>query len=96
MGLVSEGIRSTSTSDGKVLLDIHSGKMFSINAVGSKILELLEARQNEEFIAGELSRIYGMPIEVTRLDVCEFTEALRKHRIVQAHVPSESLYRNAG
>jgi Coenzyme PQQ synthesis protein D (PqqD) len=95
MRLAPQGIRSTPTSDGKIILDIHHGKMFSINAVGSKILELLEAGWNEELIAGEISRIYGMSIEVTRPDVCEFIEALRTHHIVEAEAASESVHRDA-
>jgi len=37
-----EGIRSTHTDDGRIILDIQHGKMFSVNVVGSTILELIE------------------------------------------------------
>lgn len=80
---ISDTIRSTQTVDGRVVLDIRRGRMFSVNSVGSKILELLEQGQNEPRIAEEISRLYATNIEVVRPDVHDFIEALRNHRIVK-------------
>ena len=55
----SDTVRSTQTIDGRILLDVRHGRMFSVNAVGSKILELLEQGQDEPRIADEISRAYG-------------------------------------
>jgi hypothetical protein len=87
----SDTVRSTQTIDGRILLDVRHGRMFAVNAIGSKILELLEHGQDEPRIADEISRAYGMNIEVVRPDVHDFIEALHKHEIVQSTDAVDSL-----
>jgi hypothetical protein len=79
----SDTVRSTNTEDGRVLLDVRHGHMFSVNVVGSKILELVEQGWDEARIAEEISRTYTMSIEIVRPDVRDFIEALRKHEILR-------------
>jgi hypothetical protein len=81
----SETVRSAKTHDGRVLIDVRCGQMFSVNVLGSTILELIEKGWNEPRIAEEISRLYAMNIEVVRTDVREFIAALYKHRILQAN-----------
>jgi hypothetical protein len=90
MPRTSDGIRSTQTNDGRIILDVHRGQMLSVNVVGSRILELLEMGWEETSIVDEISRAYEAPIEVVRPDVRDFFEALRKHHVVQAAVPVNS------
>jgi hypothetical protein len=90
MPRTSDGIRSTQTNDGRIILDVRRGQMLSVNVVGSRILELLEMGWEETRIADEISRAYEAPIEVVRPDVRDFLEALRKHHIVQVAVPVNS------
>jgi Coenzyme PQQ synthesis protein D (PqqD) len=78
----SDTVRSTQSIDGRILLDVRHGRMFTVNPVGSKILELLDQGQDETRIVDEISRAYGMNIEVVRPDVHDFIEALYKHHIV--------------
>jgi hypothetical protein len=78
----SETIRSSQSQDGTVLLDIHHGRMFSINPMGSKILDLIKEGRDEAQIADEIVRTYGIAIEMARTDVHEFVKALCAHRIV--------------
>jgi DNA-binding CsgD family transcriptional regulator len=80
----SDTIRSAKTDDGRLLLDVHHGQMFSLNRAGSRILELLEQGWDEARIAEEISRSYAMSVEVVRTDVREFVEALRRHHILNA------------
>jgi hypothetical protein len=87
----SDSVRSTQTEDGRIVLDIRRGQMFSLNVVGSRILELIEQGLDEPGIADEISRSYGMNIEVVRPDVHDFIDALRKHQIVQATDAVDSL-----
>ena len=79
----SDTVRSTNTEDGRVLLDVRHGQMFSVNVVGSKILELVEHGWDEARIAEEISRIYTITIEIVRPDVHDFIEVLRKHEILR-------------
>ena len=58
--------------------------MFSLNLVGSKIIELLEQGWDETRIAEEISHVYAMSIDVVRADVHEFLAALRQHHILNA------------
>jgi hypothetical protein len=87
----SDTVRSTQTIDGRILLDVHHGRMFTVNPVGSKILELLEQGQDEPRIVDEISRTFGMNIEVVRPDVHDFIEALHKHHIVKSTDAVDSL-----
>lgn len=81
---LSETIRRTETDDGEVLLDVHNGRMFCLNAVGSRILELLRQRTNESCIADEISREYETDRERVRADVAELLKTLQQHEIILA------------
>ena len=87
----SESVRSTQTTDGRILLDVRHGQMFSLNVVGSKILELIEQGWDEARIAEEISRTYATTIEVVRTDVHEFIETLRRQSILRANGPGDSI-----
>ena len=80
---MSETIRSTATPDGAVLLDVHHGRMFCLNVVGARILELLQQGYDEAHIAEDISRKYGISVETVRADVAEFLASLEKHHILQ-------------
>jgi hypothetical protein len=81
----SDTVRSTQTEDGRIVLDIRRGQMFSLNVVGSRILELIEHGWDEARIAEEISRSYAMSIEVVRTDVHDFIKALRQHEILRVN-----------
>ena len=83
-------VRSTQTQDGSILLDIHHGRMFCLNLVGSKILELLQRGYDEVRIAEEISRAYGVNREVASSDVREFLDALYRHHILLPMRPDGS------
>ncbi len=87
----SDSLRSTQTADGRILLDVRFGQMFSLNVVGSKILDLIEQGWDEARIAEEISRTYATTIEVVRTDVHDFIEALRRHSILQANGSGDSI-----
>jgi hypothetical protein len=87
----SDSLRSTQTADGRILLDVRHGQMFSLNVVGSKILDLIEQGWDEARIAEEISRSYAATIEVVRTDVHDFIEALRRHSILQANTSGDSI-----
>ncbi|MFZ0579770.1 MAG: PqqD family protein [Candidatus Acidiferrales bacterium] len=80
---VSSTVRRTKTEDGGVLLDIHHGRMFCLNVVGSQIIDLLERGFDAAQIAREVSDAYATDIEKVGADVREFIEVLNKHHILQ-------------
>lgn len=83
MFAVADTIRRTHTEDGGILLDIHHGQMFSLNAVGSQMIELLEKGFDERQIAAHVANAYAADIEIIRADVRDFIAVLQKHHILQ-------------
>lgn len=81
---ICEGVRSVANEDGGVLLDINRGVMFSLNLVGSKIVEKLKVDRDPREIADEIAREFAVGPEVARADVDEFLDCLRKNSLVQA------------
>ena len=79
---ISGTIRRTETPDGAILLDIEQGQLFSVNPVGSQILDLIGAGCNEAQIADRLSIAFGADIDTVRRDVHEFLESLSRQNIV--------------
>lgn len=75
-------VRSTITGDGRVLLDVRQGQMFSVNVIGSQILELIERGWDETHIAMEISQTYAADFDTVRADIQEFIDALRKHDLL--------------
>ena len=79
---VSEGVRSAHGQDGAVVLDVERGQMFSLNHVGSRILELLENGATESEITDVIRREFHAHQGVVENDVREFLAALRKHNLL--------------
>jgi len=79
---ISTAIRKSETPDGAVLLDIERGQMFSVNGIGSRILELLGTGLDEAEIARQLSATWGVDLEQVRADVHEFLETLNRLHIL--------------
>ncbi|MGA3198850.1 MAG: PqqD family protein [Halobacteriota archaeon] len=85
---IAEGVRSTHDRDGAVILDIHHGQMFTLNLVGSKILEMLERGCPETQMVEEISRKFRIRPDIVERDVREFLECLEKHRLVESRAPN--------
>jgi hypothetical protein len=80
---VSEAVRSTHSQDGAVVLNIQQDQMFTINLVGSRILELLKSGTSESDIVDDISRGFEVAREIAEKDVHEFIESLKQHRLVR-------------
>jgi hypothetical protein len=83
MRAISSAIRSAATPDGAILLDVERGQMFSMNGIGSRILELLGKGFDEAQIVAELSAACGVDVDRVRPDVREFLELLGQHHILE-------------
>jgi len=81
---VSEHVRNTYSQDGGIVLDVKHGRVFSLNLVGSKIMELLKQEYTPTLIAQELARTFCVSPEIAGQDVREFLETLEKHRLIEA------------
>jgi hypothetical protein len=80
---ISGNVRNTHNQDGGVVLDIRHGRMYGLNFVGSRILELLKQDYQEPQIAEEISRQFGVGLETATADVREFLESLDKHGLIE-------------
>jgi hypothetical protein len=80
---ISDTIRNTRTQDGGVILDIGRGQIFSLNVVGSKILEMAESGLDESSIVDKVSQAYSADPDDIRKDVHAFFNDLRKHEILR-------------
>ena len=81
---VSSAIRSAATPDGAVLLDIQQGRMLSLNPMGSKVFEMLRGGLDEDQIAGEISKDFGVDADFARTDILDFIRTLQKHHVLEA------------
>jgi hypothetical protein len=80
---LSPGIRSSHNQDGAIVLDVLHGQMFTLNPVGSRILELLKQDRTENQIADELSKEFGADRETVLADLQEFVAHLERHRLLE-------------
>jgi hypothetical protein len=82
---ISESVRNTHNQDGGVVLDIRHGRMYGLNFVGSRILELVKQNFQEPQIAEEISLQFGVGLDTATSDVHEFLESLDKHGLIERH-----------
>jgi hypothetical protein len=80
--------RSVHTADGGVVLDIDRGKMFSLNASGSAIFQLLEQGLSDDAIVDELVRRFTISPDLARTDLLDFRKSLETHALLASHPPS--------
>jgi Coenzyme PQQ synthesis protein D (PqqD) len=67
---------------GAVLVDMVSGKCFELNFTGLEVWKLLADDSTPASIADALATRYGVPSEVTSVDVERVIEALSNQRLV--------------
>jgi hypothetical protein len=85
MARVPEYIRTTHSPDGAIVLDVKHGRMFTLNLVGSKILDLLGRQYTTAQIVAELSCEFEIERETAARDVQAFLEMLERHRLIETH-----------
>jgi hypothetical protein len=82
---VSDAVRSTHNRDGAIVLDVRQGRMFNLNFVGSRILELLKSGSPESAIVDEISREFDVNRDLAENDVREFLQDLKRRHLVDEH-----------
>ena len=82
---IRESVRSTHNPDGAIVLELQRGEMFSLNVVGSRILEMVKSRGelNEATIAEHISHEFSINREVAAKDVREFLQSLVGHQLIE-------------
>ena len=85
----SSRICSTHTADGGIVMDVDSGRMFSLNASGSVMFQLLTNGLDEKSIVEELVRRFGISAAVAKRDLDEFRSALNRHALIKQAISQE-------
>jgi hypothetical protein len=86
---LSEHIRSTRIEDGAIALDIREGKMFRMNFVGSRIVELIRSQYTERQIVETIANEFSVGVATAESDVQGFLAQLEKHRFLEARTKTE-------
>jgi hypothetical protein len=81
---LSDNLQTVTTADGGVILDVRKGKMFRLNPVGSKILELLKSGNSLSQIVEEISGDCAVSPVVVREDLQEFLRNLETCGLIDA------------
>jgi hypothetical protein len=79
---LSEGLRRTPDRNQNVLLHLSTGQMFTVNSVGSRIVELLETGARRLAIIDQITQECGADAATVRTDVDEFLALLASHKLV--------------
>src|SRR4051812_37953944 len=80
---VSEHVRTSHGPNGATVLDIRLGQMFTINAVGSKVLKFLECGAQESEIIDRVCQDFGVSKQTAGSDVREFLLALEQNGLIE-------------
>jgi hypothetical protein len=76
-------VRSTIDSDGGILLNLSTGVVFRINAVGAKIWQMIEQGMTIERILDSLVSQYAIPLEQAEKDAREFLQQLKIKELIR-------------
>ena len=80
-------VRSTHSQDGAIVLDVQQGQIFNLNFVGSRILELLKTGSTESAIVDQISREFGVGLDLAENDVRDFLQSLKHCHLVEEYPP---------
>lgn len=80
---ISESVRLRKFPDGGVLLDVERGGMFSLNPVGTRIVELLQHDETLASLVARISHDFSVPRETVEQDVHEFLSCLRREQLLK-------------
>ena len=83
---VLENVRSTHSADGAVVLDIRQGQLFSLNLVGSRMLELVKDGLGEAAIVDQIAREFSVTAEVVEDDFQRFIRELKQLQLLDEPV----------
>ena len=81
---LSQTARSTHGQDGAVVLEIQRGRMYSVNRLGSRVLELLKSAKTESEIADVITREFEVSRERVETDLRAFVATLAQHELIEA------------
>ena len=83
---LSPSVRDASNQDGAILLDIDSGNCLSLNAVGTKIWQMLKQGWRGDRIVNALQHEFNeMPFTQLKSDYLDFVRQLESNHLARLH-----------
>ena len=82
MFTLSQSARLTKSQDGGILLDVDHGAFFSLNRVGTRIVELLERGCDQPAIERTIASEFHVAGEVVKRDVEDFLASLHQQQLL--------------
>lgn len=79
---LSQSLRHTRNGDGAIVLDIDKGKMFSTNATGALLFELLSAGLDDATIVAKFAAAFDVNPQVAGADLATFRGLLKDHSLL--------------
>jgi Coenzyme PQQ synthesis protein D (PqqD) len=87
MRTVPNTTKSSHGRDGAVVLDTKHGRMFNLNPVGSRILELLKSGSAECEIIDRICSEFGARRDIVESDLRDFLLELESQHIIERNNP---------
>jgi hypothetical protein len=84
---LAQNIRTVSSADGGIALDLGRGTMFRLNPLGSQILEMLGRGEPIPRIAEQISAECDVRLDVVQTDLREFLDSLELHGVLDPRGP---------
>ena len=84
MNELSPSLRHTRNGDGAIVMDIDKGKMFSTNATGTLLFELISAGLDDSTIVAKFAQAFDVAPEVAAADLSSFRTMLKQHALMAA------------
>lgn len=91
MHKVCDAVRSSHGQDGAIVLDVQQGRMFNLNLVGSRILELMKDGSTQSEIVDVISGEFHAPRALVEADVTDFIDTLKGYRLVEGCPPDGAI-----
>ena len=82
MFTISPSIRLAKSQDGAVVLDIEQGAMFSLNRVGTRVIELLKEGYELPSLVESIGREFQVSAESVRGDIADFLLNLEEQHVL--------------
>jgi hypothetical protein len=84
-------VRTTpSDEDGSVLINLQSGKVFSLNGVGAKVWTMIERGASLDGVVDALSHEYNVPSADLRNDLDGFIDELARKDLLHVTARTDS------
>jgi hypothetical protein len=87
MYTVSSTLRSTTTKDGTVVLDVEHGLILRCNQTALFILRHLEQGRNKSEIVKTISEEFGAAPELVERDISDFLQTLERYGLLVPAIP---------